>query len=376
MIHINKKSTFCYWILVNHDLYIIVWYIDYVNQYVKITSNELPKFNTDNIISIKHCNYFFYFRDTVVLNNTNISAITKNGNIIELNLDTVHQATYISKVDDKITYPRFQHIYSSNEHRHGLKKKKKKIQVVLDLGPVGHCPFKGKPLPARMRSLCLVFSNLRNSLASLAELANPSPPVSLLFVVVVVVVVFWARRRSFIHTGKDGRPSAPSCLPKSMPEKRPVIPVGTREEFGAANTGESRRLGSPPSLSRQQRIAFQFSHITPHPCWLRQLSHWANLHNLTSPLCSCVDRGKANPAQLPADVDPRKMVVGFSFTARPSPTVSSGRSCLVSGAWMCWINAAVSPPPGEKGSTVNKLRMLTRRCCGGVFFRCLYHLTG
>lgn len=32
-----------------------------------------------------------------------------------------------------------------------------------------------------MRSLCLVFSNLRNSLASLPELANPSPPVSLLF---------------------------------------------------------------------------------------------------------------------------------------------------------------------------------------------------
>lgn len=162
-----------------------------------------------------------------------------------------------------------------------------------------------------------------------------------------------------------------------MPEKRPIIPVGNREEFGAAHTGESRRLEAPPSLSRRQRIAFQFSHITPHPCWLRQLSHWANSHNLTPPLCSCVDRGKKKKKQILLNYrrmsPPRKMVVFFSFTVCPSPTASFGKSWFVDGGWMCWINAAVtSPENGEKGSTVNKLRMLTRRCCGGVFFFAAY----
>lgn len=228
-----------------------------------------------------------------------------------------------------------------------------------------------KPVTARMRSLCLVFSNLRNSLASLAELANPSPSVALS----LSLSLFCCCCRCVLNTSAELYPHrkrretlGTELSARSMLEKRPIIPVGNREEFGTESAGESRRLEAPPSLSRQRRKAFQFSHITSHPRWLRQLSHRANLHNLTSPLCSCVDRDKNKPRRIAGWCRPRKDGGGFFFHCSPVPhrVVGKELDCKrrldVSNQRCCVV------PLGEKDSTVNKLRMLTRRCCGGVFF--------
>lgn len=125
--------------------------------------------------------------------------------------------------------------------------------------------------------------------------------ISSVFLCVAVVVVFWKRLRCLYSHWKRRKTFGTELSARSMPEKRPIGTCGetrgVREQKAQARVGGSNH--PLPSLSRQRRVAFQFSHITSQPCWLRQLPHWTNLYNLASSLCSCVDRDKTNPQPPP-----------------------------------------------------------------------------